>query len=123
MPGVVEAIENLDTGKLQRSKLLKLVGGAIFAGAAGWAARAEPALAQHELAEYPCFDYHRCHYCDGAWCNSYCWWPHTGGHCFTKMQFWEDCWNGTRWRCRDWHEQFPGLDEHHCVCRGAIGSC
>lgn len=123
MSGVIDTVEAFDTSKLERSKLLKLIGGAIFASAAGWAARAEPALAQHQGPEYPCYGYQQCHYCDGGWCYNYCWWPHTGGHCKTNMQYWETCWAGTRWRCRDWHEQFPGFSEHHCVCRGAVSSC
>lgn len=123
MSGFVDALDKASTSRLERSKLLKLIGGAVFASATGWAVRSEPALAQHQGAEYPCYGYPRCHYCDGGHCYNYCWWPHTGGHCHTGIQYWETCVGGTRYRCRDWHEQFPGYEEHHCVCSGVVSSC
>lgn len=106
-----------------RSRALKVIGGAVFGVASGLLFRSEPAFAQHEGPLTPCYGYPRCHYCDGGYCWKYCWWPHQGGHCPSGIQYWEQCYNGTRWRCRDWHEQFPGYLEHHCVCRGSLGGC
>jgi hypothetical protein len=114
-------------GWLTRSRLLKAFGGGLFAFSTGMLVRADPALAQHNPPPSPCFGFPECHYCTQSNCTQYCWWPHSrgNGHCpYGYNQYWETCTSsGNWWRCRDWHEQFPGHSAHHCLCRGSLGRC
>jgi hypothetical protein len=114
---------------LTRNRFLKAVGGGVFGAATSMVIRQEPAFAQHLPTPSPCVGYPECHYCEanGSYCTSYCWWPHSipvQNHCHTELQYWETCTtNGNWYRCRDWHEQFPGYSEHHCLCRHSLGRC
>lgn len=115
-------------GWLTRSRFLKVVGGGLFGAATSLVIRQEPAFAQHLATPWPCYGYPECHYCEsgGSYCTSYCWWPHSpgNGHCHTTNQYWDTCTtNGNWYRCRDWHEQFPGYAAHHCLCRHGRGRC
>lgn len=109
-----------------RSRLLAAFGAGLFGWATKSAISANPALAGHVTTPPPpCYGYPVCHYCDGGWCYQYCYWPHAepgGGHCHTYNQYWEDCYAGRRYRCRDWHQDLGG-GARHCLCRGDIGAC
>ncbi len=115
---------------LERSRFLAVAGAALTGLATGRVLRAEPALARHNPVQGPCqggdrSEWGACHYCDGSICTSYCSWPGPPhSHCPSGGQYWEVCTtNGNRYRCRDWHEKFPGYDSHHCVCRAGLGRC
>jgi len=94
-----------DAGRVRfgRNRFLAALGGGLFGFATSRVLRAEPALAQHEGTP----------------------WPGGGhSHCPTGGQYWETCTsNGNRYRCRDWHEKFPGYLEHHCICVAGLGRC
>lgn len=107
-----------------RSRFLAKLGAAMAGAATAAVLRSQPAYAQHEGTPYPCGGYPKCHYCDGSLCTSYCSWPSGHSHCQSGGQYWETCTSaGNLYRCRDWHEEFPGLTQHHCICSASIGRC
>jgi hypothetical protein len=123
-----EVVERAETGAdaggwLTRNRFLKVLGGGVFAAAAGAVIRAEPALAQHKPPLSPCYGFPMCHYCDGSICTQYCSWPDGHSHCPTGGQYWQTCAGITLYRCRDWHERFsPNNSIHHCLCRAVLAA-
>ena len=125
---VLNADELLEDVPLGRNRFLKVLGGALFGFTTGLILRDQDAQANHNGPAPPCFGYRRCHNCNGYGCNAYCSWPHSSGngHCpYGYNQCWQSCYQGTYYRCCDWHEKLPGMSTYrHCVCRGyAIGPC
>jgi hypothetical protein len=116
-----------ELGKVRfgRSRFLSGLGAMLFGYTTALLVRADPALAQHLAIPWPCEGFGECHYCNGSLCTNYCSWPgppHT--HCRSGGQYWETCTPaGSLYRCRDWHEQFPGYALHHCICSAGLGSC
>jgi hypothetical protein len=110
-----------------RSRALKLLGGAFFGLVTHRLVRSAPALAQHNTPPGPCFDYPRCHYCNGSTCYQYCHWHSAYGYdigCPSSFQCWLGCANGLVYQCCDWHEVFPGHSQHGCLCRSsALAYC
>jgi len=109
-----------------RSRFLKFVGGGLLSAATALALRNEPADAHHLGVPYPCFGYGKCHYCSGRICTNYCSWPdgHGAGHgCPTNAQCWNTCTAFGLYRCCDWHETFPNVPQHHCICSEPWGWC
>jgi hypothetical protein len=115
----------LEDVRFGRNRVLKALGTAFFGLVAHRLVTAAPAEAQHNTPPGPCFGFPRCHYCYGDTCTQYCHWhsvPHS--HCPSGGQCWYGCANGLLYRCCDWHEQFPGHEHHHCLCRsGSLGFC
>lgn len=131
---IENAFEKLGDSKFSRSKLLTAMGGGLVAAATGVLTRVQPAFAQHEAPPVPCGGYQKCHYCEdcrnGSYCTQYCSWPQPShaepvqNHCYSGKQYWDTCYNGKWYRCRDFHEQFPGYADHHCLCRACnMGYC
>jgi len=127
VPSVIEADPAvLAQVPFGRNRFLAALGGTLFGYVTGMVVRSQPAEAAHQDPLWPCEGFGRCHYCDGSICYRYCFWP--GGshsHCPSGGQYWETCTSaGTRYRCRDWHEDFNGAGSfHHCICGTALGRC
>lgn len=125
----MKAIGEPDESRVDRSRFLAMAGAGLFGFATSRVLRSEPAYARHNPVVAPCYggdrsEWGACHYCDGSLCTNYCHWHDGHTHCPSGGQYWETCTsNGNRYRCRDWHEQFPGYEHHHCVCTGSLGRC
>lgn len=125
---ITESFEKLGESRFSRSKLIGAFSGGLVASATAVLTRAQPAFSSHLAVPWPCGGFPECHYCEcitcGSYCTSYCSWPSGHTHCPSGLQYWDTCAsNGYRYRCRDWHQTFPGHSMTHCICRARLGGC
>lgn len=117
--------EDLFKVRFGRSRFVRLIGGALLGSATALALRDAPAEAHHNAPPSPCYGFGRCHYCEGRRCTQYCDYPpgHTDG-CPSGGQWWNTCTaGGLLYRCCDFHETFPNVPTHHCICVELWGTC
>jgi hypothetical protein len=117
------SFQTLDAVPFGRSRLLALVGGAVF-GLATRIVAPDPAYAAHDYsAIWPCAGYGICHCCSGTWCcGFYCDPGYEHGHCSSGGQCWYTCGCFQMYQCCDWHV-FGTNQQQHCICKAIVSDC
>jgi hypothetical protein len=98
-----------------RSRMLKVLGGALFGAVSQSILKATPAWASHQGPPGPCHSLQKCHSCVGSTCNlATCgYYGYLG--CESSGQCWQACYSNCTWNCCDWWFT-SGSEWKSCIC-------